>query len=249
MSDRHGSARKALLTLPSAGLGTWPTPLHRLDRFGAAIGAEVWIKRDDVQGVALAGNKIRKFNLVVGQAMADGCDTLVTTGAVQSNSARTGASAAAATGMNCHLVLSGEPPDTVDDEPAPTANLLLDHLVGATIHHAGDASWVELNQQVDDLVASSTLRGGGPSPAPIGCSSPLGSLGFARALLELEAQAPRPRMSPRRPSSTPPPPAAPTPACWSAGRSRHPNRPSPVSRSSVSTPGACTTTSPLSTRR
>ena len=90
--------------------------------------------------------------------------------------------------MNCHLVLSGEPPDTVDDETAPTANLLLDHLVGATIHHAGDASWVELNQQVDDLVAELNAAGRRAFAAPIGCSSPLGSLGFARALLELEAQ-------------------------------------------------------------
>ncbi|MDH4276599.1 MAG: pyridoxal-phosphate dependent enzyme [Acidimicrobiia bacterium] len=188
MSDRRGPTREALLALPSAGLGTWPTPLHRLDRFGAAIGAEVWIKRDDVQGVALAGNKIRKFNLVIGQAMADGCDTLVTTGAIQSNSARTGASAAAATGMDCHLVLSGEPPDTAEGGPGPTANLLLDHLVGATIHHAVDASWVELNQQVDDLVAELNAAGRRAFAAPIGCSSPLGSLGFARALLELEAQ-------------------------------------------------------------
>ena len=84
-----------LNVLPSAQLGLWPTPLHRLERFGPAIGTEVWIKRDDLQGVALAGNKIRKFNLALGRALADGCDTLVTAGSVQSNSARTGATAAA----------------------------------------------------------------------------------------------------------------------------------------------------------
>lgn len=191
MSDPE-TARKAaverLLALPTAGLGTWPTPLHRIDRFGTAIGTEVWIKRDDVQGVALAGNKVRKFNLVVGQALADGHDTLVTTGAAQSNSARTGAAAAAASGMDCHLVLGGEPPGDGDRGPGPTANLLLDHLVGATIHHAGDASWVELNQRVDDLVAELNAAGRRAFAAPIGCSSPLGSLGFARAFLELEAQ-------------------------------------------------------------
>ncbi len=178
-------ARQRLAALPSTRLGTWPTPLHRLDRFGAAIGAEVWIKRDDVQGVALAGNKIRKFKLVAGQALADGCDTLVTTGATQSNSARTGAAVAAAVGMDCHLVLSGEAPAP---EEAPTANLLLDRLVGATVHHAGEASWVELNQQVDDLVAELNASGRRAFAAPVGCSSPLGSLGFALALLELEAQ-------------------------------------------------------------
>lgn len=181
----RAAAWERLAALPSAGLGTWPTPLHRLDRFGAAVGAEVWIKRDDVQGVALAGNKIRKFNLVIGRALADGCDTLVTTGAAQSNSARTGAAAAAAVGMDCHLVLGGHQPS---DETGPTANLLLDHLVGATIHYAGHASWIELNQQVDDLVAELNAAGRRAFAAPVGCSSPLGSLGFARAFLEFEAQ-------------------------------------------------------------
>jgi len=185
-------AREQLLALPSAGLGAWPTPLHRLDRFGAAIGAEVWIKRDDVQGVALAGNKIRKFNLVLGQALADGCDTLVTAGAAQSNSARTGAAAAAATGLDCHLVLSGGPPGDADEDDdagaGSTANLLLNHLVGATVHHAGVVSWDELNQRVDDLVAELDTSGRRAFAAPVGCSSPLGSLGFARALLEIEAQ-------------------------------------------------------------
>ncbi len=184
-SPPFDAASPSLMALPSAGLGTWPTPLHRLERFGDAIGAEIFIKRDDVQGVALAGNKIRKFNLVVGRALADGCDTLVTTGALQSNSARTGAAAAAATGMDCHLVLSGDPGDAGS---APTANLLLDHLVGATIHHAGNASWVELNQRVDALVADLNASGRRAFAAPVGCSSPLGSLGFAQAFLELEAQ-------------------------------------------------------------
>ncbi len=196
MSDPETARRAAverLLALPTAGLGTWPTPLHRLDRFGTAIGAEVWIKRDDVQGVALAGNKIRKFNLVVGRALAEGCDTLVTTGGLQSNSARTGASAAAAVGMECHLVLSGEPPN---DEPGPTANLLLDHLVGATVHYTGDASWAALNQQVDELVAELNAAGRRAFAAPVGCSSPLGSLGFARAFLELETQSDTAGMTP-----------------------------------------------------
>ena len=180
-------ARRRLLALPTAGLGNWPTPFHRLDRFGAALGVEVWIKRDDVQGVALAGNKIRKFNLVVGGALADGFDTLVTTGARQSNSARTGAAAAAATGIDCHLVLSGDPSHS-ESEHTPTANLLLDHLLDATVHHAGDASWHELNQLVDEIVAGLNAKGRKAFAAPVGCSSPLGALGFAQAFLELEAQ-------------------------------------------------------------
>lgn len=171
-----------LAQLPSAGVGAWPTPLHRLDRFSEAVGAEVWIKRDDLQGVALAGNKVRKFDLVVGQGLADGYDTLVTTGAVQSNSARTGAAVAAAAGMDAVLLLGGDEPDE------PHGNLLLGRLVGAEVRFAGTASWDELNAGVDQIVAELAGRGRRALAAPVGCSSPLGSLGFARAFVELEAQ-------------------------------------------------------------
>ncbi len=176
------TARARLAELPSAGLGTWPTPLQRLDRFSEDVGAEIWMKRDDIQGVALAGNKIRKFDVVLGQAVADGYDTLVTTGARQSNSARTGAAAAAALGLDCVLVLSGV-------EPAqPSANLLLDHLLGADVRFAGDVSWAELNDLVDAVVAERNAAGARAFAAPVGCSSPLGSLGFARAFDELDRQ-------------------------------------------------------------
>ncbi len=175
-----------LADLPSAGLGHWPTPLHRLPRFeaelGVGAGTELWIKRDDVQGVALAGNKIRKFDLVVGQARVDGHDTLVTTGAVQSNSARTGAAAAAAVGMDSVLLLSGREPE------AASANLLLDRLVGGEVRYAGNANWNELNQGVDDIVAELRAAGRSAFAAPVGCSSPLGTLGFARAFVELDRQ-------------------------------------------------------------
>lgn len=171
-----------LLALPSAGLGHWPTPFHQVHRFGAEIGAEVWMKRDDIQGVALAGNKVRKFDLVVGQALADGRDTLVTTGAIQSNSARTGAAAAAACGMQSVLLLSGDKPDVA------LANHLLDEILGADVRFAGAVGWRQLNQGVDDIVTELNASGRRAFAAPVGCSSPLGSLGFARAFLELEAQ-------------------------------------------------------------
>ncbi|MEM7337931.1 MAG: pyridoxal-phosphate dependent enzyme [Actinomycetota bacterium] len=176
------SAPTLIDALPVAGLGFWPTPLHRLDRLSAEFGTEIWIKRDDVQGVALAGNKLRKFDVVLGRALAAGADTLVTTGAIQSNSARTGAAAAAAVGMRCVLVLSGEAPAT------PTGNLVLDHIVGADVRFAGSASWAELNATVDAVVADLARRGRRAVAAPVGCSSPLGTLGFARAFLELDAQ-------------------------------------------------------------
>ncbi|NNE96523.1 MAG: pyridoxal-phosphate dependent enzyme [Acidimicrobiales bacterium] len=174
--------RRALDDLPSAGVGHFPTPLQFLPRLSDELDIEVWIKRDDVQGVALAGNKLRKFDLVIGQALEDGKDLLVTTGAAQSNSARTGAAAAAAVGIGSVLLLSGHPPAT------PTANALIDHLVGAEIRFAGDVGWDYLNAGVRDIVSEFHRRGHKPFAAPVGCSSPLGSLGFARAFLELDSQ-------------------------------------------------------------
>lgn len=102
--------------------------------------------------------------------------------AAQSNSARAGAAAAASVGMDCVLVLAGDPP------PASPANLLLDRLLGAEIRFAGNASWAELNEGVDELVERLGGAGRKALAAPVGCSSPLGALGFARAFLELDAQ-------------------------------------------------------------
>lgn len=179
-------SRQGLEALPRAVLGHWPTPLVRADRFAAALGiadrVEIWLKRDDVAGVALAGNKIRKFELVLGRAVDEGCDVVVTTGAAQSNSARAGAAAAAALGLGCVLVLSGERPDQ------STGNLLLDELLGAEVRFAGSAGWAELNARVDDTVAELNRAGRRAIAAPVGCSSPLGSLGFALAFCELSDQ-------------------------------------------------------------
>lgn len=185
-STTHRRARDRLLALPAARLGAWPTPLQRVDRFAQAVRPEsppeVYIKRDDIQGVALAGNKVRKFDLVIGDALANNIDTIVTTGAIQSNSARTGAAAAAATGLDCILLLSGHEP------ASSTANLLLDRLLGADVRFAGDVGWRELNDGVDAIVAELAAEGRRALAAPVGCSSPLGSLGFARAFLELDTQ-------------------------------------------------------------
>lgn len=183
MSDpATAAARAALDALPRAGLVPAPTPLVHLPRFSAVIGAEVWCKRDDVGGPGLAGNKARKFDLLFGQALADGCDTVVTTGALQSNSARTAAAAAASAGMACVLVLRGHEP------AAWAANALLDRLFGAEVRFAGDVGWGELDALVDGAAGEARAAGRRPFTAPVGASSPLGALGFAAAHLELTAQ-------------------------------------------------------------
>lgn len=174
-------ARRRLAALPTAPLATWPTPLQPLHRFSERIGAEVWIKRDDIGEVALAGNKVRKYELVLGAALAgpEPADTVITTGAVQSNSARAAAAACARLGLRCILVLTGAPPAEA------RANLLLDRLLGAEVHLVGPVAWSDLGPMLETLADEQRAAGYRPVVAPIGCSSPLGALGFARAWFEL----------------------------------------------------------------
>lgn len=181
-ADAPADAQARLEALPRVRLTPLPTPLHRLDRFSEAVGAEVWIKRDDIGSVTLAGNKVRKYELVLGEALALGADTLITTGALQSNSARAGAAAAAQLGLRCILVLTGEPTGE------RRANLLLDELLGAELRLVGAIGWAELPPLLEAASAAVRAEGGRPYIAPVGASSPLGSLGFALAYLELLAQ-------------------------------------------------------------
>ncbi|MGE3627452.1 MAG: pyridoxal-phosphate dependent enzyme, partial [Hyphomicrobiales bacterium] len=162
-------------------LGFFPTPLQELSRLGAELGGpRLFIKRDDQTGLALGGNKTRKLEFLVGDALAHGCDTLITGGATQSNHCRQTAAAAAACGLECHLVLGGEAPEQ------PQGNLLLDHLFGATIHWAGD------NRRGEDIPRiAEELREKGRKPyvVPYGGSSMVGAAAFVAALGELKVQA------------------------------------------------------------
>jgi D-cysteine desulfhydrase family pyridoxal phosphate-dependent enzyme len=168
--------------LPRATLAPLPTPLHHLPRFSAAVGAEVWMKRDDIGALGLAGNKVRKLEFVLGAARRDGADALVIVGAEQSNACRAAAAACAQLGMRCVLVLSGDEPDRA------TGNLLLDRLYGAEVRFAGTTDWAALAEAADR--ATDELRGVGASPAtlPVGASSPLGAVGFVVAWFELLEQ-------------------------------------------------------------
>jgi D-cysteine desulfhydrase family pyridoxal phosphate-dependent enzyme len=168
--------------LPRVSLAQLPTPFQRLERFGEAIGAEVWIKRDDVGSIGLAGNKVRKLEYVLAEALAQSADTVVIIGAEQSNAARATAAACAQLGLRCVLVLSG------DEPTSPTGNLLLDELFGAEVHFAGDVGWAELWEASQRI--SERLRGEGAVPytLPAGASSPLGACGFVQAWHELRDQ-------------------------------------------------------------
>ena len=139
-----------------------PSPLHRLTRLESALGGRVriWIKREDLLPLAFGGNKLRNLEFLVGAALADGADTLVTVGRRWSNHARLTAAAGAKAGLEVHLVLSG--PATSPVNPG----IQLDELLGATIHQAVTADRAERSALLEAVVGQ--LRTGGRHVAVIG---------------------------------------------------------------------------------
>jgi D-cysteine desulfhydrase family pyridoxal phosphate-dependent enzyme len=169
----------ALRDRPRVALTTLPTPLERAPRLSDELGVEVWLKRDDVGSLGLVGNKVRKLEFTLGEALARGADTVVTLGAPQSNHARATASAAARLGLHAVLVMGGDPP-----AGPPTGNLLLDALFGAEVLYAGTREWAQLAATVEAVTQE---RANGYA-LPAGGSSPVGALGFAAAYAELLGQ-------------------------------------------------------------
>ena len=157
-----------------------PTPLEPLPRMTAQLGGPgLWIKRDDQTGLATGGNKARKLEFLVAYAQAQGADTLITTGAAQSNHARQTAAAAAKLGLACTLVLRGEEP------PLMQGNLLLDRLLGAKVFWAGERPLADTMVQVAEGLQAEGRR---PYIIPHGGSNPVGACGYAAAMEELLAQ-------------------------------------------------------------
>jgi D-cysteine desulfhydrase len=161
-------------------LGFWPTPVHPLERLSSHLGGpRIFVKRDDQSGLALGGNKTRKLEYLLAEAVSQGCDTLITAGAAQSNHCRQTAAAAARCGLRCHLLLGGTESSLV------TGNLLLDKLFGAEIHWAGNHRKGELLPQLAETVRAS---GGMPYVVPYGGSNEIGTLGFVNAAGEFQLQ-------------------------------------------------------------
>jgi len=157
-----------------------PTPLEPLPRLTAQLGGpELWIKRDDQTGLATGGNKTRKLEFLVAEALAQEADMLITCGAAQSNHARQTAAAAARFGLACVLVLRGEEP------PQAQGNLLLDRLLGAEIVWAGERP---LAQALARVARELEAQGRRPYVVPYGGSNPVGASGYVAAMEELVAQ-------------------------------------------------------------
>jgi D-cysteine desulfhydrase len=177
-----GDIREALERLPRFPLASLPTPLEDLPALTRHLGGpRIMMKRDDLTGFALGGNKSRKLEFLVADAMRQGCSTLVTAGAAQSNHCRQTAAAAAKAGIACELVLSGMPAEA----NLPSGNLLLDLLFGAKLHWTNR----ELRMQKMAEVAEG-LRTGGKRPyvIPYGGSNPIGAAGYLLAYLEFAEQ-------------------------------------------------------------
>jgi 1-aminocyclopropane-1-carboxylate deaminase/D-cysteine desulfhydrase-like pyridoxal-dependent ACC family enzyme len=178
--DHPGAVLAAAAGLQRAKLATLPTPLEQGPKLPG--GATLWVKRDDLTGLGMGGNKARKLEFLCGAAMTEGADTLVTVGAAQSNHCRTAAAAGARLGLAVHLMLGGTAPAEV------AGNQLLSSLFGAELHFAGTDSWPELEAAKDALCGSLADVGSHPYAIPIGGSTPLGAVGFALGWRELMEQ-------------------------------------------------------------
>ncbi len=164
-----------------------PTPVEPLDRLGAALGlpaGTLWVKRDDLTGLAGGGNKVRKLEYLCADAVSSGCDVLVTGGGRQSNHVRVTAGAANRLGLGCRVVLAGDRSD------APSGNVLLDELLGADIVWGGDLEYYALEGAIEATCAVLSAEGRHPYRVPVGGASTVGELGYVAAAREIVEQLP-----------------------------------------------------------
>ena len=165
-------------------LAQLPTPLQYLSRASAKLGGghRLWVKRDDLTGAALSGNKLRKLEFVAAAAQEQGCNTLITCGGIQSNHCRSTALVGASLGLNVHLILRGEEPSE------PDGNLLLDHLAGAQISYYSRRQFVaELDELFLHWQQHYAERGDKALLMPAGASDGLGLWGYIAGAEELHA--------------------------------------------------------------
>lgn len=158
-----------------------PTPLHPLEKISELFGVEMWMKRDDLTGcIATGGNKIRKLEYILADALEKGADTVITTGGPQSNHAKATAALAVKVGLKPVLVLAG-------NDPGPRqANLFINQLVGADIRFSGARTAEQMEKALEETYLELQEKGNKPYIIPIGGSNGLGSLGYIDAYKEIE---------------------------------------------------------------
>lgn len=175
---------------PKYVLGAWPTPLGRLKKTEELLGMgmagnSLYIKRDDLNGLGAGGNKVRCLEYFVGQALADGCDTLIAAGPVQSNMCSLTAAAAAKAGLACILVFNGSKPEKL------SGNQLLNSLLGCRMIFLGQVSPEERNAYTEKAAEQCRSSGGKPYIISNGGSNGVGALGYMSVVDELLEQYPQ----------------------------------------------------------
>ena len=176
-----------LARFPRHFLAHLPTPLERLDRLSQALdGPEIWIKRDDCTGLSTGGNKTRKLEFLMAEAMAQGADTVMTQGATQSNHARQTAAYAAKLGLRCHILLEDR---TGSNNLAynGNGNVLLDHLHGATTEKRPGG--VDMQAEMEAVAERMRAEGRSVYVIPGGGSNTTGALGYVNCAYEVLGQA------------------------------------------------------------
>ncbi|MFJ7730025.1 D-cysteine desulfhydrase family protein [Neobacillus sp. NPDC097160] len=157
-----------------------PTPIQKLDRLGEELGVNLYLKRDDFTGMEVSGNKVRKLEFSVADALHQGCDTLITAGGIQSNHCRATAAVAAKYGLGCDLIIRGEIPNHFE------GNLFINKALGARVHLISPEESRE--EKMDEIVENLKSQGHKPYLIPIGASNAVGSLGYASAIEEITQQ-------------------------------------------------------------
>ncbi len=179
---------------PSVPLAFLPTPLQPLNRLSKDLGGPlIYIKRDDCTGLAGGGNKTRKLEFLIADALDQGADCVITAGGLQSNHVRQTAAAAARYGLKCHLVLVRNV-DWNDPGYQTSGNIVLDHLLGAeiSIHSAG----ADRDKIMENLAENLRQDGQTPYVIPVGGSNAVGALGYASATMEILDQCRELNLSP-----------------------------------------------------
>ena len=178
-----------LSRFPRVSLAHLPTPLEHLPRLSEHLGGpQIYVKRDDCTGLATGGNKTRKLEFLVADAIDKNADVLITQGAVQSNHARQTAAAACKVGMECELVFEKRVADA-DDAYNNSGNVLLDRIYGAKIREVEKGS--DMNAAMEAVADELRAAGRTPYIIPGGGSNPIGALGYLNCALEFMDQANR----------------------------------------------------------
>ncbi|CAI0400204.1 unnamed protein product [Linum tenue] len=166
-----------------------PTPIHRWNLPNLPQGTEVWLKRDDLSGMQLSGNKVRKLEFLMAEAVAQGADCVITVGGIQSNHCRATAVAAKYLGLDCYLILRTSKV-VVDQDPGLTGNLLVERLVGAHVRLISKEEYAQIGSvALADLLKEKLLKEGRrPYVIPVGGSNSLGTWGYIEAIREIEQQ-------------------------------------------------------------